>query len=96
LIAIRFPASRDGRGFSLGRALREHGFAGRLRATGEILPDQFGFALACGFDEVEIDEARARRQPIDQWLAAARSFDISYQRVRDGRASILALRRAAA
>ena len=59
LIAVEFPKHNDGRGFSLGRMLRQQGFAGTLRATGHILPDQFGFALHDGFDEVEIDEAQA-------------------------------------
>jgi uncharacterized protein (DUF934 family) len=95
IIAILFPAHRDGRGFSLGRALRERGFAGRLRISGALIPDQFAFALACGFDEVEIDEERARRQPIGQWLAAAGAFELTYQQVRDGRRSILAARAAA-
>jgi len=95
LIAVRFPGHRDGRGFSIGRALRELGFTGRLRASGELIPDHFAFALACGFDEVEIDEARAARQPVEQWLAAAGVIGPTYQSVRDGRRSIFAARRAA-
>ncbi len=95
LIAINFPGHRDGRGFSIGRALRELGFSGRLRATGELIPDHLALALACGFDEVEIDDARAARQPIEQWLAAASVVGLAYQQVRDGRRSIFAARRVA-
>lgn len=95
LVAIAFPAFTDGRGFSLARALRGAGYAGRLRAVGELLPDQFAFALQCGFDEVEIGDARVQRQPLFQWLEALGSISDSYQ---DGpvQPSILARRSAAA
>ena len=95
LIAIDFPAHRDGRGFSLGRMLRQQGFAGTLRATGHILPDQFGFALHDGFDEVEIDDAQAARQPFEQWQRARALISESYQQGREGAATIFEKRRAA-
>jgi uncharacterized protein (DUF934 family) len=95
LIAISFPKHSDGRGFSLGRMLRQQGFEGILRATGHILPDQFGFALHDGFDEVEIDEAQAARQPVEQWLHARALISESYQQGRDGAATIFEKRRAA-
>lgn len=55
LIAVDFPAFTDGRGYSIGRLLRDrHGFRGELRAIGDILRDQL-FALAeCGFDAFAI------------------------------------------
>jgi uncharacterized protein (DUF934 family) len=59
------------------------------------LPDQFGFALHDGFDEVEIDEAQAARQPVEQWLHARALISESYQQTRDGPATIFAKRRAA-
>lgn len=95
LIAVAFPRHSDGRGFSLGRMLRQQGFAGTLRASGHILPDQFGFALHDGFDEVEIDEAQAARQPVEQWLKARALISESYQRSEDGPATIFQKRRAA-
>ncbi len=70
-IAIDFPAMGDGRGFSLARRLRALGFAGRLRATGGLIADQYAMARRVGFDEVEIPAALAARQPQDQWLARA-------------------------
>ena len=70
LIAVGFPGFGDGRGFSIGRSLRAAGFKGRLRAVGPLIADQFAYALACGFDEVELPEALAQRQPVAQWLAA--------------------------
>ena len=95
LIAIAFPRFADGRGFSLGRMLREQGYRGTLRATGWIIPDQFGFALHCGFDEVEIDDEQAARQPIEQWLRAPGLFSDSYQDTQDGLVSVFKRRRAA-
>ena len=68
LIRIRFPGSADGRGFSLAQRLRGLGYRGRLRARGHVVSDQFRYALACGFDEVEIDETLAARQPEAHWL----------------------------
>lgn len=94
LIAIAFPGFGDGRGFSLARALRGQGYRGRLRASGHLIPDQFAFALECGFDEVEIGEEQAARQPVDQWLRALSAIGESYQQG-PGRISIFARRRTA-
>lgn len=51
LIAVDFPKFTDGRGYSIGRLLRDrYQFRGELRAIGDILRDQL-FALSeCGFD----------------------------------------------
>ncbi|WP_120717553.1 DUF934 domain-containing protein [Tsuneonella amylolytica] len=67
LVRIPFPVYGDGRGFSLARQLREMGYRGRLRASGYVISDQFRHALQCGFDEVEIDDALAARQPEPDW-----------------------------
>jgi uncharacterized protein (DUF934 family) len=94
LIAIRFPSAPDGRGFSLARQLRERGFTGVLRASGPLFSDQFPQALACGFDEVEIPDANAARQPVEQWLAARDRITLAYQHEHGLGESILELRRA--
>lgn len=67
MIRIDFPSSADGRGFGIARALRLRGYTGRLRARGHVLADQYAMARRCGFDEVEIDDTLAARQPEDQW-----------------------------
>lgn len=77
LIRIPFPSSADGRGFSLARRLRHLGYRGRLRAQGHVISDQFPLALDCGFDEVEIDDEQAARQPEGQWRATA--VPVSYR-----------------
>lgn len=80
LIAIPFPSFADGRAFSQARRLRAMGFTGVLRASGKIVADQYAYARACGFDEVEVDDAIAARQPEAQWLAMATSQPLGYQR----------------
>ena len=70
-IRVTFPSFADGRGFTLARRLRRMGFAGRLRAAGHVLADQYTMARRSGFDEVEIDAAMAVRQPEADWQARA-------------------------
>ena len=69
LIRIEFPSFSDGRGFSLARQLRTHGFHGRLRAKGHVISDQYAMARRSGFDEIEIDQTLAKRQPEEHWLS---------------------------
>ena len=55
LIGLIFPNFRDGRAYSQARQLREHyGFRGEMRATGEVLRDQFLFLIRAGFDAFEV------------------------------------------
>lgn len=82
LVAIGFPQFKDGRGFGIARALRAQGYRGTLRATGPLVPDQFAFAFECGFDEIEIGEEQAARQPIEQWLEALTFITSSYRPLR--------------
>ena len=67
LIRIGFPAFSDGRAFTIARRLRMLGFTGILRANGPVIADQFPMARRVGFDEVEIPDELAARQPQDQW-----------------------------
>lgn len=79
MIRVDFPSSADGRGFSIARQLRLHGYKGRLRARGHLLADQYAMARRAGFDDVEIDEVLAARQPEDQWLFRANWKAHDYQ-----------------
>jgi len=71
LIRIEFPSFSDGRGFTIAARLRRMGYRGRLRAKGHVIADQYAMARRAGFDEVEIDDGLAARQPEDQWLRRA-------------------------
>ena len=79
LIRVDFPTFADGRGLTIARRLRLMGFDGRLRATGHVIADQYAMARRAGFDEVEIDDAFAARQPEEQWLRRANWHGHDYQ-----------------
>ena len=92
LIEINFPVYGDGRGYTAARVLREAGYAGELRAVGDVLVDQLAFMRRCGFDafapEVPLDPAAAQ--------AAFERYPEVYQPIVDGRAPIWAKRHMAA
>lgn len=79
LIRIDFPSFADGRGFSIAAQLRRIGFKGTIRAYGHVIADQYAMARRSGFDEVEISEDLAARQPEKDWLARANWRDFDYQ-----------------
>ena len=78
-IRFDFPTSHDGRGFTLARLLRLRGYQGRLRAYGALIADQYAMARRSGFDEVEIHDDLAARQPQEQWLFRSNWRDHDYQ-----------------
>ncbi len=84
LVEVNFPAFTDGRGYSAARILREAGYAGELRAVGDVLVDQLFALRRCGFDsfapEVALDPADAEAA-LDRWNEV-------YQAAADGRAAI--------
>ncbi len=85
LVALMFPSFRDGRGYSQARLLRErHGFRGELRATGQVLRDQFLFLLRAGFDSFEV----AKDADAAAFAVSTRRFDVFYQPSGDGRATV--------
>lgn len=80
LIAIPFPRFTDGRGYSLARLLRErYGFAGELRAIGNVLRDQLFYLRRCGFDAFELEAGK----DAEGALAAFGEFDVTYQPAAD-------------
>jgi uncharacterized protein (DUF934 family) len=88
LIALNFPKFRDGRAYSQARLLREqYGFGGTLRATGDVLRDQFSFLVRAGFDSFAV------KKPADTRVFAesVARFSVVYQPGADGR--VPALRR---
>lgn len=88
LVEVSFPAFGDGRGFSTAQILREAGYTGELRATGDVLVDQFVFLRRCGFDSF------APNKPLnpDDVKAAEGFFPEFYQKTSDGVAAIWARR----
>jgi uncharacterized protein (DUF934 family) len=57
LVEVTFPAFTDGRGYSSARILREAGYSGELRASGDIGVDQLSHLRRCGFDAIAPDVA---------------------------------------
>ena len=53
-IVIMSDDFNDGRFFSIGRQIRQHGYSRRLTLAGDILPDQYTALRLCGFDDVLI------------------------------------------
>ncbi|MGE3143496.1 MAG: DUF934 domain-containing protein [Hyphomonadaceae bacterium] len=89
LIAVAFPTFRDGRGFTTARLARErYGFAGDLRAVGDVLPDLVFYMLRCGFTSFTLRSPH----PEADFAEAARVFSISYQGASDGRLPVHRLR----
>jgi len=78
LILLEFPAFTDGRAYSYARQLRErHGYAGELRAVGDVLRDQLLFMFRCGIDSFEVD--LGGNAAAEAWAEAAAEISVWYQ-----------------
>ena len=85
-VALVFPSFRDGRAYSQARLLRErHGYRGELRATGQVLRDQFLFMLRAGFNAFEV------KKPADAeaFASTVKRYSVFYQPTGDGRVTAL-------
>src|SRR5262249_58040403 len=82
LVALVFPNFRDGRAYSQARLLRErHGFRSELRATGQVLRDQFLFMLRAGFDAFEVTKGADAAA----FTEALQRYSVFYQPAADDR-----------
>ena len=81
-VALVFPVFRDGRAYTQARLLRERfKFRGELRATGQVLRDQFVFMLRAGFDAFEVK----KQSDADAFANVAKRYSVFYQPTGDGR-----------
>jgi phosphoadenylyl-sulfate reductase (thioredoxin) len=83
-VNVVFAGFKDGRGFSLGAMLREHGFKGELRASGDLLPDHASMLARSGFDSAELPPGASP----EDWRRMLASFSAVYQPAADGTATI--------
>ncbi|HEX2635424.1 MAG TPA: DUF934 domain-containing protein [Bradyrhizobium sp.] len=86
LVALVFPTFRDGRAYSQARLLRErYGYHGEMRATGQVLRDQFLFMTRAGFDAFEV------KKPADAeaFAGTVQRYSVFYQPTGDGRLTAL-------
>ncbi len=82
VVALAFPKYRDGRAYTSARLLRERlGFTGQVRAVGDVLQEQAGFMVRCGFDAFEPADGATP----EAWAKAAHRFRHVYQRAADHR-----------
>ncbi len=89
VVAIEFPAFRDGRGFSWARILRTRlKFAGEVRAVGAFLYDQIAYQRRVGFDAWELPEGFT----VETFGRALTEMTNVYQPSADGRKTIRELR----
>ena len=88
LVEVDFPRFRDGRGFSTARILREAGYAGEIKATGDVLVDLVFFMRRCGFDSF------APNVPLDREVleASLARYPYVYQHAADDAVPIWKLR----
>lgn len=76
VVAVHFPIYRDGRGFSIGRLLRERlRYKGEIRAVGNVLRDQLLFMERCGFDAYELQDGKN----LENALEGFEDFSVTYQ-----------------
>lgn len=86
LIALVFPTFKDGRAYSQARTLRErYRFVGELRATGDVLRDQFLFLHRAGFNAYELKKAA----DAPAFCEALQRYIAFYQPAADGAVSVL-------
>jgi uncharacterized protein (DUF934 family) len=85
-VALVFPTFRDGRAYSQARLLRERfNYRGELRATGQVLRDQFVFMLRAGFDSFEVK----KQADAEAFTQAVKRYSVFYQPTGDGRVTAL-------
>ena len=85
-VALVFPSFRDGRAYSQARLLRErHGYDGELRATGQVLRDQFVFMLRAGFDAFDVK----KQSDAEAFAVTSKRYSVFYQPTGDGRLTAL-------
>ena len=85
-VALVFPTFRDGRAYSQARLLRErYNYRGDLRATGQVLRDQFVFMLRAGFDAFEVK----KQADAEAFMQTAKRYSVFYQPTGDGRITAL-------
>jgi len=81
VVALAFPKFSDGRPYSYARLLRDrYGFKGEVRAVGDVLREQAGSMVRCGFNTFEPSDGST----LEDWHAAAHRYRHVYQRAVDG------------
>jgi uncharacterized protein (DUF934 family) len=90
LIVLEIEALVDGRSYSHAYLLRQRlGYAGEIRAIGDVYRDQINFLARCGVNAFELSEG----DDIEDALKAFRDYSVVYQPSADDEELIFARRR---
>jgi len=80
MIALDFPAFKDGRSYSHACLLRQrYDYKGELRAIGDVLRDQLFYMQRCGMDSYEVREDK----DIEDAIKSLQDFSVRYQAAAD-------------
>lgn len=76
MVCLEFHSFSDGRAFSQARYLREIcGYKGIIRVRGNCLPDQYGFLLRCGVNQIAMSSSKMEKE----WQEHPQFFSVAYQ-----------------
>ena len=85
LVALVFPTFKDGRAYTQARLLRErYGYRGEMRATGQVLRDQFVFYMRAGFDALDV----VKQADAAAFEETAHRYSVFFQPTGDGRMTV--------
>jgi uncharacterized protein (DUF934 family) len=89
VVALDFPAFRDGRAYSYARILRDrYHYSGEVRAVGEVLLEQLHYMHRSGFNAFAV----SGDSPLEDWKTATADLSVWYQPSSDSRPTALQLR----
>ena len=89
LVALDFPAFKDGRSYSHARLLRQrYNYGGEIRAIGDVLRDQLFYMRRCGIDSFQLKEGK----DAEDALKGFEDFTIRYQAAADDAVPVYKLR----
>jgi uncharacterized protein (DUF934 family) len=81
LIAVDFPKFADGRGYSIAYNLRARlGYAGELRAIGDVLRDQLFYMQRVGFDAFAVREDKDIHDAVKGLSDFSEAYQTSWDR----------------
>jgi uncharacterized protein (DUF934 family) len=80
-VEVHFPKFGDGRGYSIGRLLRErYGYQGELRAVGEVARDHLYYMENCGFDAFLLREGEDAEEALTGFSDYSEGYQASVAR----------------
>ena len=88
VVALEFPAFRDGRAYSYATLLRRYGYRGEIRAVGDVLLEQLHFMQRCGFTTYIYNGV----DPTGDWATANADMSVWYQPTGDEHPTAIELR----